>query len=68
MVSKKNVAIKFLKVHSGTSKRKALECLHREIKILSECDHHNIVKILDSSFEGCLTKEIFQENSERGNF
>jgi serine/threonine protein kinase len=44
-------------VHSGTSKRKALECLQREIKILSECDHPNIAKILDSSFEGEIITE-----------
>ncbi len=50
----KQVAIKFLKVHSGVSKWKALECLHREIKILSECDHPNIAKILESSFEGVI--------------
>jgi hypothetical protein len=39
------------------SKRKALECLHREIKILADCDHPNIAKIKDSSFEGVLIKE-----------
>lgn len=46
-----------MKVHSGVSRRKALECLHREIKILSECDHPNIAKIKESSFEGVLIKE-----------
>ena len=60
----KHVAIKFLKVHSGTSKRKALECLHREIKILSECDHPNIAKIFESSFEGTLVTENLQHLSE----
>jgi len=58
----KEVAIKFLKVRAGLSKRKALECLHREIKILSECDHPNIAKIKDSSFEGILVKEPLNMN------
>lgn len=36
----KHVAIKFLKVHnSGISKHKALECLLKEISILTECEH-----------------------------
>lgn len=60
----KHVAIKFLKVHSGTSKRKALECLHREIKILADCDHPNIVKIIESSFEGTLISETLQSSSD----
>lgn len=54
----REVAIKFLKVHqSGVSKRKALDCLHREIKILSDCDHPNIAKIFEASFEGVIVKE-----------
>ncbi len=33
--SNKEVAIKFLKLLPGVNKQKALECLHREIQILS---------------------------------
>eukprot|EP00347_Sterkiella_histriomuscorum_P001022 403373639 len=63
----KQVAIKFLKVHSGTSKRKALECLHREIKILSECDHPNIAKIIASSFDGVLITEPYSNDQDQKN-
>lgn len=64
----KQVAIKFLKVHSSGSKRKALDCLHREIKILSECEHPNIAKIIEASFEGVLVKEsMSSDNSPKPN-
>lgn len=62
----KQVAIKFLKVYAGSSRRKALDCLHREIKILAECEHPNIAKIIEASFEGVLVKEpINADNSPK---
>lgn len=62
--SNKEVAIKFLKVNPGVSKRKALDCLHKEIKILSDCEHPNIAKIIEASFEGIITKEsVSNDNS-----
>jgi serine/threonine protein kinase len=59
----RQVAIKFLKVNPGVSKQKALECLHREIKILADCDHPNIAKIIEASFEGVIVKESSTNNS-----
>jgi serine/threonine protein kinase len=55
----KRVAIKFLKVSKAASmcKHKALECLIKEIKILAECDHPNIAKIIEASLDGVLIKE-----------
>jgi hypothetical protein len=38
-------------------KQKALECLIKEIKILAECDHPNIAKIIEASLDGVLIKE-----------
>lgn len=38
-------------------KQKALECLIKEIKILTECDHPNIAKIIEASLDGILIKE-----------
>jgi hypothetical protein len=38
-------------------KHKALECLIKEIKILAECDHPNIAKIIEASLDGVLIKE-----------
>jgi serine/threonine protein kinase len=68
----KRVAIKFLKVSKASSicKHKALEFLIKEIKILAECDHPNIAKIIEASLDGVLIKEypsatstILQKNS-----
>jgi serine/threonine protein kinase len=54
----KRVAIKFLRVSNKTiSKHKALECLIKEIKILSDCDHPNVARILEASLNGFLVKE-----------
>ena len=55
----KQVAIKFLRVRSQgiISKHKALECLIKEIKILSDCDHGNVAKIIEASLNGVLIKE-----------
>ena len=57
--SRKRVAIKFLKVSKAASmcKQKALECLIKEIKILAECDHPNIAKIIEASLDGVIIKE-----------
>jgi hypothetical protein len=48
-----------LKVSKAASmcKHKALECLIKEIKILAECDHPNIAKIIEASLDGVLIKE-----------
>ncbi len=43
--------------NSGISKHKALECLIKEIKILAECDHPNISKIIEANLDGLLVKE-----------
>ena len=54
----KQVAIKFLRVSTpGISKHKALECLIKEIKILSDFEHQNIAKIIEASVDGVLVKE-----------
>lgn len=54
----KRVAIKFLRVsNKSISKHKALECLIKEIKILSDCDHPNVAKIIEASLDGFLVKE-----------
>ena len=55
----RRVAIKFLKVSNAASmcKHKALECLIKQIKILAECDHPNIAKIIEASLDGVLIKE-----------
>jgi serine/threonine protein kinase len=65
--SNKHVAIKFLKVGPGISKHKALECLFKEIKILASCDHPNIAKIIEASFEGILVKELKKPESNDKN-
>lgn len=62
-LTNKQVAIKFLKVLPGVSKHKALECLHREIKILVHCDHPNIAKIKEASFDGTIIKESIMNDS-----
>lgn len=62
--SNKQVAIKFLKVHPGISKHKALECLLKEIKILTQCDHPNVAKIIEASIEGVLVK-VHVNNSQQ---
>ena len=53
------MAIKILKVKPGEttefSKRLSLECLFKEISILAECDHANIVKIKAANFDGIIT-------------
>lgn len=56
-LTNKQVAIKFLRVGPGVSKHKALECLIKEIKILSDCDHVNVAKIIEASLNGVITKE-----------
>lgn len=62
--SQKQVAIKILKVKQQMSKRIALECMFKEVKILSQCDHPNIAKILEASVDGLIVKE--QVNSSSG--
>ena len=55
--TKKQVAIKIMRVKNMVNKRECLECFNREINILTECRHPNIVKILDASFDGMIIKE-----------
>lgn len=55
--TKKQVAIKIMRVKNMVNKRECLECLFTEINILTECRHPNIVKILDASFDGMIIKE-----------
>ena len=62
MKTKKQVAIKILKVKEGRiaafSKQQSLESFHTEIAILSKCYHENIVKIKAASFDGTIVKEL----------
>lgn len=55
--TKKQVAIKIMRVKNMVNKKECLECLFTEINILTECRHPNIVKILDASFDGMIIKE-----------
>lgn len=55
--TKKQVAIKIMRVKNMVNKRECLDCLFREINILTECRHPNIIKILDASFDGMIIKE-----------
>lgn len=57
MKTKKQVAIKIMRVKNMVNKKECLECLFTEINILTECRHPNIVKILDASFDGMIIKE-----------
>lgn len=47
------------------NKQHALECLYKEIKILQECDHPNIAKIIEASFDGVLIKEHISNESPK---
>jgi serine/threonine protein kinase len=60
----KQVAIKFLRVSPGISKHKALECLVKEIKILSECDNPYIAKIIEASLNGMQVKQYPMTSQE----
>lgn len=40
-------------------KKVMLEAFFKEIKILSNCKHKNVVKLLDASFKGTIIKEGF---------
>lgn len=40
------------------ARREMLECFYQEITILSFCNHPNVVKLLDASFNGTLTHEM----------
>jgi serine/threonine protein kinase len=59
--TKKQVAIKILKTREAgqplCTKYHSLESLHREISILAQCSHRNIVKIKAASFDGTIVKE-----------
>jgi len=56
--SKKQVAIKIMRVKNIINKKECLECLFTEINILTECRHPNVVKILDASFDGAVVKGV----------
>ena len=60
---KAKVAIKILKVNKQCefSKRLSLECLYKEISILSECEHKNIVKIKAANFDGVISTLLCAE-------
>ena len=59
----REVAIKILRFdqqtneESGSRRGEILESFFQEVSILSNCDHPNIVKILQASFDGTLIKE-----------
>lgn len=55
--TRKQVAIKIMRVKNIINKKECLECLFTEINILTECRHPNVVKILDASFDGTIVKE-----------
>ena len=46
------------------SKYQSLDCLLTEIKILSECDHKNIVKIKATSFDGTIVRMLVPQNQD----
>lgn len=57
LLTRKQVAIKIMRVKNIINKKECLECLFTEINILTECRHPNVVKILDASFDGTVVKE-----------
>src|SRR5712671_1055400 len=61
----KQVAIKILKVKQSINKHQALDCLYKEIKILTQCDHPHIAKIIEASFDGILLKEHVNNESPK---
>ena len=68
--SRKEVAIKVLKLRHKCldSQRLLLESFFKELKLLSECSHPNIVKLLDASFCGTLVTETIQIGTQiKGN-
>ena len=46
------------------SKYQSLDCLLTEIKILSDCDHKNIVKIKATSFDGTIVRMLVPQNQD----
>lgn len=62
--TKKQVAVKIMRVKNMVNKKECLECFFTEINILTECRHPNIVKILDASFDGLIVKEQLLENDD----
>ena len=68
MCSKKQVAIKIMRVKQIINKKECLECLFTEINILTECRHPNVVKILDASFDGTIVKEQLVKRGQMGTF
>jgi serine/threonine protein kinase len=61
LCSNKEVAIKILRIskESVMPKKVMLEAFFKEIKILSNCKHQNVVKLIDASFKGTIIKEGF---------
>ena len=57
MHTKKQVAIKIMRVKNMINKKESIDCFFTEINILTECRHPNVVKILDASFDGTIIKE-----------
>lgn len=55
-----------LRLSAGGYEEKKLMLLSffKEISILSRCRHPNIVKLIDASFTGTLTKESFLEPNQ----
>jgi serine/threonine protein kinase len=62
--TKKQVAVKIMRVKNMVNKKECLDCFFTEINILTECRHPNIVKILDASFDGLIVKEQLIENDD----
>ncbi|CDW84194.1 protein kinase domain containing protein [Stylonychia lemnae] len=62
----KFVAVKILKTNqTALSRTSMLESFFQEIKILTQCSHPNIVRIIDASLDGTLIKEeIHSSNSQ----
>lgn len=58
MHNNKEVAIKILKVDQPLMSNKLmLGRFLKEIELLSQCEHPNIVKLIDASFDGTIVKE-----------
>ena len=63
LVTRKEYAIKFLKFSPSMSKYQALELFINEIKILSQCSHPNIAKLVEASLDGTIVTRGGQQMS-----
>ena len=55
LISKEQVAIKIMRKNEMTSV-KAYESFYREVRLLSQCNHPNVVKVFEASVDGTLSR------------